>query len=48
MEALKGIRILDMTHVQALPGGRKQGPNVFQWGCAEPIRHSGLDMEGKR
>ena len=48
MEALKGVRILDMTHVQALPGGRKQGPRAFAWGCAEPIRHSGMDMGVKR
>jgi len=45
MEALKGVRILDMTHVQAMPGGRKQGPQTNAWGCAEPIRHGGLDME---
>ncbi len=45
MEALKGVRILDMTHVQAMPGGRKQGPRAQVRGCAEPIRHGGLDME---
>ena len=48
MEALKGVRILDMTHVRALPGGRKQGPHALAWGCAVPIRHSGLDMEVNR
>ena len=45
MEALKGVRILDMTHVQAMPGGRKQGPQAQAWGCAEPIRHRGLEPE---
>jgi hypothetical protein len=48
MEALEGVRVLDMTHVQAMTGGRKQGPRVFERGCAEPIQHSGMDMEGKR